>query len=262
MRDIRERIDDIRNDRVNGASTLTRQALETLQLAAASLPPSPPERYLAALTEVAQELSRGRSNMHSIIYYMQCFLSEITQGPINNDLPLSTVQLVDNLLRRWEESRSQLIEAGAALIGEGQTIFTGSYSSTIIASLVAARRQGKDFKLLIALSRCHDDQPAYGQSMARELADQAVSGTLIEDTDIAEHLAKADMVLLGADTVLADNSVVNGYPSAVLARLARAYSVPVYILCEVSKCSGQTAVNLEPGFDLIPAELITDVITA
>lgn len=262
MNRVQERIEAIRNDRVNGASTLTRQALETLQLVATSLPPSPPERYLAALTEVALELAQARPNMHSITYYMQCFLSEITQNPPDDDLASYMSRLTDNLIQRWKESRTQLIKASASLIGDGQTIFTGSYSSTIIASLAAARRQGKDFKLLIALSCYQEAQPAYGQNMAQELAEQGIDGTLIEDAAVAEHVAQADMVLLGADTVLADNSVVNGYPSAVLARLARAYSVPVYILCEMSKCSDQTAVNLEPGFDLIPADLITDVITA
>lgn len=262
MNKVRGRIDDIRNDRVNGASALTRQALETLQLAAATLPASPPEHYLTTLTGVALALAQAQPNMHSITYYMQCFLSEITQNPTDGDLPSYMARLVDNLLQRWAKSRSQIIEAGASLIGDGQTIFTGSYSSTVMASLAAAHRQGKDFKLLIALSRCQDGQPAYGENMARELAGQGIAGALIEDADIAEHLAKADMILLGADTVLADNSVVNGYPSAVLTRLAGAYSIPVYILCELSKVSEQSTIQPEPGFDLIPAELITALITA
>ncbi|MGE5390450.1 MAG: hypothetical protein ACM3PE_05230 [Deltaproteobacteria bacterium] len=262
MKTLAELIEAIRNDRVNGASTLTRQALEILHLAACGLPSNSPDHYLTALTEVALELSQVRPNMHSINHYMQCFLAEIKQSPLTDDLPSYMVRLTEDLIQRWEVSRSQLIKAGASLIDQGNTIFTGSYSSTIIASLLIASQQGKDFSLLIAVSRLQDGQPAYGTNMARELAEQGITSTLIEDGKIADHAGKADMVVLGADTVLADGSVINGYPSMALAQAASAYSIPVYVLCEVSKHSDRNTIQPEPGFDLIPPKLVTAVITA
>lgn len=261
MRTVPELIEAIRNDRVNGASTLTRQALDILQLAAARLPSQPPDHYLTALAGVALELSQVRPNMHSINHYMQCLLSEIKQVPLTGDLPSRMAGLTDSLIQRWEESRSQLIMAGSSLIGQGNTIFSGSYSSTIIASLLLASQQDRDFSLLISVSRPQAGQPAYGANMARDLARLGINSTLIEDEKIANHMGKADMVILGADTVLADGSVINGYPSLGLAQSAYAQSVPVYVLCEESKHSAQSTIQLEPGFDLIPGELVTAVIS-
>lgn len=260
MRSVQERIAAISNDRVNGASALTRQALETLRLAAARLPSTPPDHYLTSLTGVAQELSQVRPNMHSINHYMQCFLIEIKQSPLTGDLPSFMARLIDSLILRWEESRSQLIKAGASLIDHGNTIFTGSYSSTIIASLLTARQQGNAFNLLIAVSQLQAGQPAYGTNMAYELARQGIVGTLIDDGKIADHIGKATMVILGADTVLANGSVINGYPSTALAQAASAHSIPVYVLCEESKHSDESTIHPEPGFDLIPCKLVTTVI--
>jgi len=260
MRTIRERMEDIRSDRSRGASQLTRQALETLQLASASLPFSTPGDYITALTGIASELSQLRPSMYSINYYMNCFLAEIKYCPLTDDLPSFTARLADDLIRQWEESRNQLIKAGASLISHGDTILTGSYSSTIIASLKQARDEGRNFNLLIANSQEQPGQAAYGANMAAELTEQGIQSTQVEDAEIANYIAMADMVLLGADTVLVNGSVVNGYPSAALAHLANANSVPVYVLCELSKFSDQPAIQAEPGFDLIPSELVTAII--
>ncbi|NLW91840.1 MAG: hypothetical protein GXY34_09600 [Syntrophomonadaceae bacterium] len=260
MKIVAELIEAIRNDRLNGASTLTRQSLEALHLAAGGLPSGSPDDYLTALTEVALALSQARPNMHSINHYMQCFLAEIKQRPLTDDLPSCIAKLTEDLIQQWETSRSQLIKAGASLISQGRTIFTSSYSSTIIASLLLARQEGKDFSLLIAVSRFQDGQPAYGANMASELAGQGITSTLIDDGKITDNIEKADMVVLGADTVLADGSVVNGYPSAAIAKAASAHSIPVYVLCEESKCSDHNFIQPEPGFEIIPAELISAVI--
>jgi len=258
---IEERIKAIYDDRSRGASELTRQALDTLKLAAATLPASPPDQYLTALTGVALELSRVRPNMHSIKYYMQCFLAEAQQYKPGDDLPLCMIKLTDKLVQLWRESKTQVSKAGASLIEHGNTIFSGSYSSTVISSLITARNEGKNFKLFIALSR-QTSQPAYGQHMAGKLAEQGIACILIEDTDVANYLGKSDLVLLGADTILADGSVVNGYPSLAIAQAAKINAVPVYVLGEPSKYSDQLAIRPEPGFDLIPSELIFAVITA
>lgn len=261
MNTIREQMEAIRADNTSGAGQLTRRALGTLQSAVTNLPYSGPEDYRSALIEIARQMTMLRPNMHSINYYMTGFLEEFSGYPADSDLPASARELTAKLVRQWEEAGRRLTVAGARLIKSSSTILTASYSSAVIRSLTQAHRDGKNFDLFIARSQTASHQPAYGCNMAQELTGQGIVSKLINDTETADFIGKCDMVLLGADSVLADGSVINGYPSRIIATLAPSYSVPVYVLCETSKFTDQLCVPPEPGFDLIPAELISAIIT-
>lgn len=260
MNTIGEQMESIRADNTSGAGQLTRRALETLQAAVTKLPVTSPENYRGALIELAHQIAVLRPNMHSLRYYMNCFVEQFNGYPADPDLPTAALELIDKLVRQWEEANERLTVAGARLIKSGSTLLTASYSSAVIRSLTQAHIDGKNFDLFIARSQTNPLLPAYGCNMEQELTGRGILSHLVNDAETADFIGKCDMVLLGADSVLADGSVVNGYPSGAIARQAARANVPVYILCEASKRSGESSVDAEPGFDLIPAELITAVI--
>lgn len=264
MNIIEEKIAAIRQDRTAGASQLTRQALENLQLAASLFPIETPEDYVGAIINTAHEIAGLRPSMVSISYYMNRYIEEISDKHPGNtdDLRLWAGQAAYRLLSSFEQARKQLIIAGAELIQNGNSIMTCSYSSSVIQSAVQAHKNNKSFSLLIARSQPGDAMPAYGENMARELINQGVNGEVIPDSRIGDYLSGVDMVLLGADAVLADGTLINGYPSLTVARLASTANpaVPVYALCEVSKYTSEYIPVLEPGFELIPASMLTAVI--
>ena len=91
-------------------------------------------------------------------------------------------------------------------------------------------------------------------------------------------------VVVGADSILADGSVLNKAGTALLARAARGHGVPFYVLTETLKISPRawsgdlTVLEEHPGqevwsqapqgidvrnfyFDHTPAELVTQIIT-
>ena len=143
------------------------------------------------------------------------------------------------------------------------TILTCSYSSVVIACLLRARRQGKSFNLLAAQSQLSPHHPAYGELLIEELAQQNIPGQVFPDKDVENLVGMAGLVLLGADAVLADGSLINGYPSLKMARAAynTTKSVPVYVICETLKFTTQTFSVSEEGFDTVPAAYLTGIIT-
>ncbi len=105
--------------------------------------------------------------------------------------------------------------------------------------------------------------------------------TLVADSACGLFIEQADAVVVGADSVRADGSVVNKVGTFPLALMAREAHVPVYVLCETLKIAApdfplvleeadvtQLLPVPQPGvtprniaFDHTPAALITSIIT-
>ena len=100
----------------------------------------------------------------------------------------------------------------------------------------------------------------------------------ITDAQAGMFVARADMVVVGADAILADGALVNKVGTYLIALAARDAGVPLYVCGESFKCtdlhSGEAILEAKSGselrpppvpgikahnlyFDLTPAELIT-----
>jgi len=82
---------------------------------------------------------------------------------------------------------------------------------------------------------------------------------------IKYHVSKVDKALVGADSILADGSLINGTPTYAVALAAKDNQIPFYPLCEIAKFDvwsylGQST-QLEEGFDRVPPHLITQIVT-
>ncbi|HET8841737.1 MAG TPA: hypothetical protein VFN35_09730, partial [Ktedonobacteraceae bacterium] len=158
------------------------------------------------------------------------------------------------------------------------TVMTHSLSGTVLEVLKACVPPIEQFIVL-------EGRPLYeGRTTASALSVQSIPVMLITDAQAEIFLPMCQSVVVGADSVLADGSVLNKAGTAFLARAALAYSVPFYVLTETLKISPRFWENdlhlLEehpgdevwpqaaPGvrvrnfyFDRTPAELIGKVIT-
>ena len=82
---------------------------------------------------------------------------------------------------------------------------------------------------------------------------------------ITRRNPKADKALVGADSILADGTLINGRPTSNLAKAASDKKIPFYCVCETNKFDIQNHRSkhdeLEPGFEMIPSTSITGIIT-
>lgn len=264
---IRKSISSLKKDREHGAGWLTLRSLEILREAASLDPAESPQKLLSSLTGVAGALISARPAMVSIANYVLYYQEELQSAAATSKSPQrlkkAAFSMADRLIRRQGKSAAAAARNAAALVGRRSVVMICSYSSAVCSALELARRGGKDFKVLAVQSR--HKKISYGEMALRRLQESGISGSIVPDNQIAWQVARADLVLCGADGVSLHGWLINGTPSLELAQTALRKKRPLYAVCETSKIDarGLTAglPEPEPGFDMVPLEMLSGLVT-
>lgn len=255
MKGIRQRVENFKADRVHGASQLLAMALNILKDAAMALPGNQ-NTIIDQLESLAVEMAGARPGMVNIKNVMKWFrmsLSLLDASEGEEPLRLKAAGMA-GLFSEYCGEKSRLLIANAVRsIPNGGTLMTCSFSSTVLRTLQEANRLGTCFSVRV-LESCWEDC-RYGAAMHQELEKSGIISRLIKDTEATNYLPGTDLVLLGADTLFYDGTLINGFPSRELAAAAASSqpSVPVIALLESIKISRQTlAGRLQKGFQSVP----------
>lgn len=268
MIDLRERIAGVRDDREHGSRWLVRQTIQLLHELATENGVAPEER-LQRVRQAGRELARARPAMAALAGAVRRILAA-SGGPDE------MARAANRLLREYDQATARISEfARPHMRG---AIMTHSLSGTVLEVLKACVQSLEQLIIL-------EGRPLYeGRTVARSLAGQPLKLTLITDAQADIFLSMCQAIVVGADSILADGSVLNKAGTALLARAARSHGVPLYVLSETLKISprpwsGDLALLEEhPGqevwrdappqvavrnfyFDHTPAELISGIIT-
>jgi translation initiation factor eIF-2B subunit delta len=263
MSEVERGIEEIRADRLQGASQLSRKALEVLKPLIEERS-GRKENFLEGLKNVGDRLIRVRPGMAPIANLVAQLVYEIFQFSKHEELDSLRDFAYSKIEELEKSSKIALKKAatrGAEIIGDNDRIVTCSYSSTIKEVFRIAHRGKKNIRVWVLESRYKDK--SYGKIMVDELCQQRIFARLIPDIAIKDCITEIRKVLVGADSVLRDGSLINGLPTHELA-LAANHKLPFYVVCETLKFNPRVSskhVKLEGGFDLIPPELITGIIT-
>jgi len=192
-----------------------------------------------------------------------------------------TASVADRIITDSEQAAVRIAEYGSQLIAGGDCIMTHSYSSTVVAVLKKAFTRYGNIEVIVTRS----GPGRTGEIIAQELGSYGIPITFIDDTAIGLFLAKANKVMVGADRICGDGTLVNGIGTYPLALASKKADVPFYIACDTLKFDPGlkgSEVDLEekepsevaeparlppgvrirnPYFDITPPELITAVIT-
>lgn len=259
-------IEKIKNDRGHGASYLSVQSMRIMQqLAMVNFTST--EQFLTTTNDIVQLLANCRPAMVSINNLISYYIDELNKYTATMSelerLRLYAYTCCERLINNFMAAGSQAIEKAAAQIKSRDNIISCSYSSTIYKALLLAHQQNKNFTVILARSCPEGSDLAYGEMLAVELQSAGIDNRIVDDDLLPDAAVKATMVLVGADSIRSDGSLVNGYPSLKLARAARELNIPFYSVCDTWKFDRRYPAQeiKEPGFDLVPAELISGVIT-
>lgn len=264
---VAKRIEGIRNDKEHGAGWLSREALSTLNLAISQSQVENVIGFIEEIKAVAKELVNVRPSIVPISNHVGQFLHQIIleswKGK-NLSLLKSWGQTEGKeLIKLSEQATARAIEYGSGIISVADTVITCSYSSTVCMSFELARDNEETFRVMVAESKSLGK--AYGEITVRELKQHGIPVQVISDEQIPAQIAKANKALVGADSILADGSFINGVPTLALAQAAKKKNVPFYTVCDTAKFDVQGYLakesKTEPGFDRIPPDLITGIIT-
>jgi len=231
-----ERVERIATDDRHGASWLAREAVEAvaeaIELGEDPLP-------------LARELVRARPAMGAIA------------GALGRVIAAgrSPEQMADEA-RALVEARERAAKAIAVLLSpyiEG-VVMTHSASATVKEALVHTPPE----RVVCTVSEPGEE----GRELVEELRDEGLTADLVDDSDAEHAVGTVNLLLIGADTVFRDGSLVNKVGTTDLAKAAKKAGLPVIVACEVIKLSPADA--RDPGeerFDLTEPRYIDRYVT-
>ena len=276
---IEQAVEELRADRTSGASALSRRAAQALAQMAQETPASSPRELLRRLKDAAVALAAARPSMVAVANTVGLLLADAQNQGDRGDLASLRGYVAGRaheIEELWQASVEAITANAAPLLPS--VVMTHSYSSTVFGALTA--ETSRDRRVIVCEGR-----PLYeGRRLAQDLAAAGVAVTLITDAQAGAFMAEAAAVLVGADAVLADGSIVNKAGTYLLALAAHDHRVPFYVACETLKVSAEdiwgAAVAPEekepdevlpepmPGvsvrnvyFDRTPAQFVTAIIT-
>jgi translation initiation factor eIF-2B subunit delta len=261
-KDIARRISEIKYDSIHGADWLTRAALSLMIDAVKDCATCSKNELVSNLAEVAESLKNARPSMIGILNLTQRYMRKIKQLPddfsdFGNQLILDGRELLDE----YEASIAVATENAVENIEHGERILTCSYSSAVCSTFQNACGGSKKFTVLVMKS--FYGGIAYGDYTWQQLHQYGITTELVEDNSISSEL-DINKAIVGADAILRNGSLVNGFPSNKLAKFAQKSKIPFFPICTTTKFDylGQLNENkIEKAFEVIPADLLTGVIT-
>jgi len=152
-------------------------------------------------------------------------------------------QLKESLIKNSEEfisSSNKAVERigiiGSRRIKDDSVILTHCNSSAALECIKQAHRDGKKIKVYATESRPWRQ----GILTVNELAKEGIDVTMIIDSAVRTVMKKIDIVLVGADTITSNGSVINKIGTSQLALAANEARVPFVVCSETYKISPQT----------------------
>jgi len=268
---IESAIKAIVDDRTHGADWLARQAVAVMERVARATAATTCPSLLAELRQTANQLISARPSMAPLQNLVgELFWRTKREARDAIDamaLKTFTVGLARRLALTSESDAMLAAEQAADIVAQSDSVLTGSFSATVAAALRKAFKKRKTLGagdrtgLRILVARSEFGGKAYGSQLIEELGTAGTGALLVADKDIAGYAREASLAITGADSILPDGSVVNGYPTLSIAKSIVLAGSPFYVVAVSAKISGSIEVPLEPGFDLVPGGLVSGVIT-
>lgn len=256
-------------DRTHGAAALAQQALAAAAVLIRAARPD--------FATLKPQILSGLDLLASCRPSMQAvagILQEARAAIAACDSEAAALAVLDSLRNRLLEAARRSAERAATRIQPGETILVHSFSGTVLESLLMSR--GRVQRVYVCEAR-----PLYeGRQMAARLAAAGIPVTLITDAQAALVMPHVSRVLLGADAVCADGSIVNKAGSTLVALAAQRLGRPVTAVAQEIKRLAVTEPDLENAppaevwsdppacievqnvyFEKVPPDLLTEVVT-
>lgn len=261
---MRREVEGVRSDRQHGARELTRMALKALTRMLNRFESVDEWELTVFLSEAVKALVEARPSMASISNSLHAVVYRALNAK-ERGLRESVAHEVGVQLRLLDDSVKAVASNVANLVTDGDTVVTCSYSSTVLAALMEANRLGKRFTVLALHSPSPDGSIDYGDVTRRKLLSKRVETRVVGEAEVWKRMGEECLAVVGADSILPDGSALNGTPTLTLARWAEAHEAPFHVACETWKVNPLPLMGfkqtVEPGMDVVPAKLITSMVT-
>ena len=252
---------DLVSVRIQGAMAVARATLQAFGSYTRSVPAPRKKADWAKLLKVADTLATVRPTeplaRNVVRWYVHELQSYVGTTSSQAQWRGHAGSLARAILEYLNEVDDLIVTAGQRLVRPQQTIFTHCHSSITEHILVAARRAQKHFHVYHTETR-----PLFqGRITDKRLRAAHIPAVMVADSAAAFLISKhsgdtvnVDWVLLGADSIARDGSVLNKIGSFGIALAAHDSKIPVYVATPLLKIDWHTTSTFElrPGSELWP----------
>jgi len=162
------------------------------------------------------------------------------------------------------ESEAALADAATNLtkvIGSATRILTHSYSSTVKRALELVSNSGRRPVVYVTRSNPGNE----GEALAYDLKKVNLQTEVVQERVINSVMSNVDLVVLGADSVLSNGSVINKIGTRAIAIEAKSRNIMTYVACETNKFSTASflgeQIEISDIFDVTPNTLVSKFVT-
>ena len=262
----------LRQDAINGAVFITVETITAMknELARNS-------NFLEEFEEIITELRTVHPEMASI-----------SNALTNLEMKISGKQLVQEDIASHIEKElkvilnreNKVIENLAKELKKYKRIMTISYSSTVFQA-IDLLKPNEDVEIIYVMESRPQDE---GEAMAHALAERGYNAKIIIDAAAGFFVNDVEVIVMGANSVFLDKSIINKVGSYIVALLAKEHKIPLLVAASTNKITtldsekhneliGYSPSKLEYDidvpvalhenviFDYVPAKLITKIIS-
>jgi len=222
---IRARLEEIRRDKLSGATALGRRAAELLVAWAKEHRNLPVEAFRRRVREICRELIWAQPAMASIVNLANRVLWSLDQA-LAADAPEAVAQVAGEFLRRLQRTPASYWHGRPVELPPEPIVLTYSYSQAVVEFLQLIRPRAV---------LCTEGRPAgEGLMLAREVARSGIRVTVAIDAAVFQLMPRATFAIVGADAV-SETFVMNKIGTCLVALAAQHHGKPLYCVCGSEK---------------------------
>ncbi len=231
MKQLKETAEKIKSMEIRGAGKIARAAAAELRDYAARLEAKDLDDFNKKMKYAAELLVSTRPTAVSLPNAVRWVMKY--KGENVDEAKADIKKLADEFITNSENAVRRIGEIGARRVQDGDTIMTHCNSSAAISIIAQAHAQGKEINVISTESR-----PRWqGLLTIKQLDKLGISATLIVDSAVRFFMKDVDIVIMGADAVTVNGSVINKIGTSQLALAAHEARTNVIIAAETYKFS-------------------------
>lgn len=231
---IEDTAEKIRSMEIRGAGLIARAAAAALRDFVLTLDVSSLDEFDRALKNAANTLLRTRPTAVSLSNAVRMVVRYRSK-----DLESARGEVVanaDRFIERSLKAVERIGEIGSRRVRDGDVIMTHCNSSAALAVIERAHMDGKHIRVIATESR-----PRYqGHLTIKRLDEVGIPTELIVDSAVRSVIEDVDLVVVGADVITANGSLVNKIGTSQIALCAHEARKPFMVAAETYKFSPDT----------------------
>ena len=276
-KDVKQICKDIKELNIQGARNIALFGLKAFVIEGTTTNKMTRGTYLTHLKKTSDFIKVQRTTEPMLINLLDQALLHLHDLITIKEMKQYLIRFNKQTKINFQNNIKKMAQVGAKLIKNGDTILTICHSSSAVAVLIEAKKQGKKFKVYA----CETRPRWQGHLTVKDLAKHKIDVTLMVDSATGTFMPNVNKVFVGGDAVNYKGDLVNKIGTKMVAFMAKHEKAKFYPCVELLKLDSRKKIPIEernqlevanpkrfkgvkivnPAFDLIPHEYITKYVT-